>query len=77
MNSPFQDYDFSVAYIRHYTTKTIGEWVRNKMRKGCPDRPMETWSKRLNLDFFFKYNKKTEKKLVYAKKLTEKLASLA
>ena len=33
-NSPFLDYDFSVAFIRHYSTKTIGEWVKNKMKRG-------------------------------------------
>ena len=72
-NCPFQSYDFNVAYIRHYTTKTIGEWVKNKMRRGIPDRSKESWSKRLNLDFFFKYNKKTEKKISYAKKLVGEL----
>lgn len=69
LNSPFQSYDFSVAYIRHYSTKTIGEWVRNKMRRGFPDSPMDSWSKRLNLDFFFRYNKKTKEKLSYIKKI--------
>lgn len=69
LDSPFQEYDFSIAYIRHYTTKTIGEWVRNKMRRGIPDRSRESWREHLNLDFFFRYNKKTKEKLAYVKKI--------
>lgn len=65
-NSPFLDYDFSVAFIRHYSTKTIGEWVKNKMKRGFPDRSEDNWKNILNLDFFFRYNKKTEEKLKYA-----------
>lgn len=68
-NSPFQDYDFSVAYIRHYTTKTIGEWVKNKMKRGIPDRPDECWKIHLNLDTFFWYNRKTDEKLLYAESI--------
>lgn len=29
--------DFSHAYIRHYITKTIQEWMENKMQRGYPD----------------------------------------
>jgi hypothetical protein len=76
INSPFQSYDFSVAYIRHYTTKTIGEWVRNKMRRGIPDRSRESWRNRLNLDFFFRYNKKTKEKLAYVKKIEAEYAEV-
>ena len=65
-NSPFQNYDFSVAYIRHYSTKTIGEWVRNKMKRGIPDRSVESWKEILNLDFFFMYNRRTDEKQLYA-----------
>ena len=68
-NSPFLDYDFSVAFIRHYSTKTIGEWVKNKMKRGYPDKTDECWKERLNLDFFFRYNKKTEEKLKYAESI--------
>lgn len=68
-NSPFQNYDFSVAFIRHYSTKTIGEWVRNKMKRGIPDRSEDNWKNILNLDFFFRYNKKTEEKLKYAESI--------
>ena len=29
--------DFSYAYLRHYITKTISEWMENKMQRGYPD----------------------------------------
>lgn len=70
-SSPFQRYDFSIAYIRHYSTKTIGEWVRGKMRRGLPDRAEDAWNEVLNLDFFFRYNIKTKEKVEYAKRLLE------
>ena len=68
-NSPFQNYDFSVAYIRHYSTKTIGEWVRNKMKRGIPDRSEDSWKETLNLEFFFRFNRRTEEKQLYAERL--------
>ena len=72
-NSFVQDYDFSVAYIRHYSTKTIGEWIKNKMRRGFPDCTEERWKKLLNLDFFFRYNQKTEEKILYAENLLNEI----
>ena len=68
-NSPFQNYDFRIAYIRHYSTKTIGEWVRNKMKRGIPDRSVDSWKKILNLDFFFSYNRRTDEKQLYAERI--------
>ena len=67
--SPFMDYDFSVAYIRHYSTKTIGEWVKNKMKRGTGNRTAERCKEDLTLDFFFAFNKKTEEKLLYAERI--------
>jgi hypothetical protein len=69
VNSPFQDYDSSVAYIRHYSTKTVGEWVKNKMKRGTGNRTAERCKELLNLNFFFRYNKKTEEKLLYAESI--------
>lgn len=69
MNSPYNNYDYTIAYLRHYSTKTIGEWVKNKMKRGVPDRPESNWREVFNLDFFFRFNKKTEEKIVYAENL--------
>ena len=55
--------------IPHYSTKTIGEWVRNKMQRGIPDRSEEMWKEYLNIETFFAYNKKTEEKIVYARRI--------
>lgn len=68
-NSFAQEYDFSVAFIRHYSTKTIGEWVRNKMKRGIPDRSVESWKETLNLEFFFRYNRRTDEKQLYAERI--------
>ena len=70
-NSPFQNYDFSIAYIRHYLTKTIGEWVKNKMKRGFPDQAEDLWKIYLNLDIFFRYNVKTKEKVQYAEKIVK------
>lgn len=72
-NSPFQDFNFGNCYIRHYSTKTIGEWVRNKMQRGIPDRSEDKWKSALNLDRFFRYNVKTKKKVQYAEELMKNL----
>ena len=64
-----------IKIIYKYTlcnkTKTIGEWVRGKMRRGLPDRAEDAWNEVLNLDFFFRYNIKTKEKVEYAKRLLE------
>lgn len=72
-NSPFQSIHYETLFLRHYSTKTIGEWVRNKMQRGIPDRPEKMWKNHLNLEMFFRYNKKTDGKMEYAKILSEKL----
>lgn len=71
VNSPFADYNYNVAFLRHYSTKTIGEWVKNKMKRGIPDRSMEKWDDVLNIDFFFRFNQRTNEKITYAQKLLQ------
>ena len=64
-----QEIDYSIIYLRHYSTKTIGEWVRNKMIKGDVFYKGEIVHEIKSLDFFFRYNKKTEEKIKYAETL--------
>ena len=64
-SSPFQPYDFSKAYIKHFTTKTIDEWVSNKKVRGVADRTYSTFTSTYNIDNFFKINNKTEEKIKY------------
>ena len=64
-SSPFQPYDFSKAYIKHFTTKTIDEWINNKKVRGVADRMYVTFNSTYNIDNFFKINNKTEEKISY------------
>jgi hypothetical protein len=61
--SPFQPYDFSVAYLKHFRTKTIDEWINNKYKRGVADRTYELFEKTYSIDSFFKYNEKTQEKV--------------
>lgn len=64
-NSPFQPYDYSVATLMHYTTKTIGEWLRNKWQKGVAVYDDELFKKRYSR-YFYGINEETEEKKKYA-----------
>lgn len=75
LNSPFQTIEFKSVFLRHYRTKTVGEWVKNKMIRGFPDQSEFKWKKALCLDSFFEYNEKTEDKILYAQELFNSIKS--
>ena len=56
------------AWINHYPTKTIGEYVRQKYFRGGPNLNGGRYH---NLEYFFKYNNEDEKKRKYAEKLIQ------
>lgn len=58
---PWQPYDHSIAYIKHFTTKTIEEWLTNKWVKGAAGFTYERFLK-IYKDFFFKINNRTKAK---------------
>lgn len=62
--SPFQSVNHNVAYIKHYTTKSLQEYVENKLKRGTADRDyklfLETYGNR-----YFKINEWTEDKQEY------------
>lgn len=58
--SPFQAVDHSVAYIKHFTTKSCEEYC-NKLRKGTADRDYELFLKTYT-QRYFKINDWTEEK---------------
>ena len=58
-NDYFKPYDFSTAYIRHYVTKTIYEWLI-KISKGNAN--ANNASELYPLDRFFLYNERTSEK---------------
>lgn len=64
---------YTMAYLRHYMTKTISEYVYGKMRRGMADRAPDTI---YSLGDFFFYNKPTISKFkVYNKYKREKVPS--
>ena len=65
-SSPFQPIDFSTAYLKHYVTKSLQEWMENKMKRGVPDRTWETFIKTYP-NRYFKYNQVTDEKLNWLK----------
>jgi hypothetical protein len=58
-NDYFKPYDFSVAYIRHYVTKTIYEWLL-KITKG--NATANAFSELYPIERFFLYNERTPEK---------------
>lgn len=61
--------DFYPAFMCHYLTKTLEEWVNIKMKRGYPDCGPEKHIKETSLDVFFKFNEKTPEKLEYLKSI--------
>jgi len=51
-------YTHDTAYLKHFTTKTIEEWLSNKMQKGVPDRTYEEVLVTYK-DYFFNINRRT------------------
>lgn len=60
-------YDHSIAYLKHYTTKTISEWLSNKWMKGAAGLTLEKFRKDY-AEFFFKINERTPEKEAYIEK---------
>lgn len=68
--SPFvHPFDFSYAYFKHYTTKTIEEWYEIKSKRGYPDGNKEFFKTHDIFDEFFKWNNKTDDKMKYIESL--------
>ena len=68
--SPFCDYDFSVAYLKHYTTKSVEEYCEKIMR-GFPDFTPNNFAEQHDMaERYFRYCKKTDEKLALIKEKT-------
>ena len=63
-SSPFHPYDHRTAMLLHFTTKTIGEWMRNKWQKGVGTAVGDSF-KRKYREYFFRINKRTPEKEAY------------
>ena len=64
---PFQTIVYDLAYIKHFTTKTISEYIENKCKKGVGDRTIDSFNDTYGLDRFFLYNDVTDEKLNFLK----------
>lgn len=61
---------YDVAYIRHYVTKSIEEYISVKMRRRSSAFGTKKWGLyRSNLNFFWGVNKKTDEKITFAKSI--------
>jgi len=61
-----QKYYYNGAHFKHYTTKTIEEWLNIKVKRGYPDYNKNCLSFNY-INEFFKFNKPTNEKLAYIK----------
>lgn len=69
-------YDHSIAYLKHYTTKTISEWLANKWMKGAAGVSFEKFRKDY-ADFFFRINERTPEKEAYIEKWNNRKGRVA
>lgn len=56
-----QPQDTEVAYLKHFSTKTIEEWLSNKMQKGAAGITYDTFREKYK-DYFFTINERTSEK---------------
>ena len=67
-SSPFKKYTFKGAYLKHFSTKTIEEWLNVKMKRGYPDGNCDWFKKNDVIGHFFKSNERTDEKLNFIEK---------
>ena len=61
--SPFNEMDYDMAWLRHYSTKTAEEYAY-KMKKGFPDQEFSDEKRKICVETrFFRYNEITEEKI--------------
>lgn len=63
-NCPFQPIDYSTAYLKHYVTKSLQEWVENKCKRGTADRDYNSFVYSYRSRYFM-YNQMTPEKQAY------------
>lgn len=66
----FQNVNHDLAYLRHYVTKTIEEYINLKIRRGGGDITKDEFNRYYGdygLKLFFEYNKVTPEKLEFLK----------
>ena len=56
--------DYTLSYIKHFPTKTIEEWINNKLIRGV-GWDKQIFKKQYDIKRFFKYNNVTKEKIKY------------
>ena len=69
-DSPFQKYNYNVAYLKHFITKTIDEYYNTKVKRGYPDGNKDFFKNHKWEEIFFKYNEKTTDKIKFINGVT-------
>lgn len=64
--TPFQPITWNTAYLKHFVTKSLEEWVCNKCVRGTGDRDMKCFLETYQFRYF-KYNQRTKEKLHWLK----------
>ena len=59
-----EDYSEETVYLNHYITKTLDEFINQKLNRNDA-----VFNQRLKMNYYWRVNKKTPKKLAYLKKL--------
>ena len=68
-HSPFLPFDYTSAHFKHYTTKTLEEWINIKVKRGFPDGNKDYFKKVNPIKEFFKSNEITDEKINYLKNI--------
>lgn len=63
-------YVYDEAFLKHYQTKSLEEWITKKQVRRYPDSPPElnVYHPHLSIQFYFNINEMTKEKLKYLKK---------
>lgn len=77
-DSPFQPYNYESAYIKHFPTKTIEEFINGKYKKGTADRDIKSFKNTTygSIDSFFKVNERTKEKDEYINSIIKPIDNL-
>jgi hypothetical protein len=66
-SSAFQPYNFEEAYLKHFPTKTIDEYINRKNVRGVGDRNLNRFKETYCMDYFWKINERTSEKEEFIK----------
>ena len=71
-NGPWQNISYRKCYLRHYVTKTVEEYVTQKIRRVAPGQPEKLKFQIYNMDAFYRFNERTPEKDRIAESILER-----